>query len=267
MTLSTEFVVRIATFAVVFVAMSVWERLLPARRALRLWTARMTGNILLMGLNTALLRLVMPLSLVGIALIAEREELGLLNQFRCPLWMSTVVTVLMLDLAVYAQHVAMHKTPMLWRLHLVHHADIEFDVTTGVRFHTLEILLSAIYKGAVVLLLGFPAVGVLVFEALLNASAMFSHANVRLPPCVEQIVRACFVTPDMHRVHHSIIRDETNSNFGFNISWWDRLFRTYRDQPACGHLDMKIGLAEERDERYVARLFGMLLLPFAASRK
>lgn len=264
---ATEFVVRIASFATVFVVMLVWERAVPARRVARKWSARSTGNMLLMGINTALLRLLMPLSLVGIAIVVEREQFGVLHQLSIPMWSKIVGTVLVLDLAVYAQHVAMHKIPLLWRIHLVHHADPEFDVTTGVRFHTLEILVSAMYKAAIVALLGLPAVGVLVFEVLLNATSMFTHGNVHLPSRAERVVRACFVTPDMHRVHHSTIPDETNSNFGFNVSWWDRFFRTYRDQPIRGHSEMQIGLSNEREERHVARLTGILLLPFTASRK
>ena len=244
-----------------------WEWALPARRVARKWSARSTGNMLLMVINTALLRLLMPLSLVGIAIAVEQEHFGVLHRVSIPMWSKITGTVLALDLAVYAQHVAMHKIPLLWRLHLVHHADPGFDVTTGIRFHTLEILVSATYKAAVVALLGLPAVGVLVFEVILNATSMFSHGNVRLPFRAERVVRTCFVTPDMHRVHHSTIPEETNSNFGFNTSWWDRLFRTYRDQPSGGHSEMQIGLTNEREERRVARLPGMLLLPFTASRK
>lgn len=264
---STEFVVRITGFATVFIVMLVWEQAVPARQVARKWSARSTGNMLLMGINTALLRLLMPLSLVGIAIAVEQANFGVLHRLSIPMWIRVAGTVIVLDLAVYAQHFAMHKVPVLWRMHLVHHADLEFDVTTGVRFHTLEILVSAMYKAAIVALLGLPAVGVLVFEVLLNATSMFTHGNVRLPSRAERVVRACFVTPDMHRVHHSTVPEETNSNFGFNVSWWDRLFRTYRDQPILGHAEMRIGLSDDRDERQVARLTGMLLLPLTASRK
>jgi sterol desaturase/sphingolipid hydroxylase (fatty acid hydroxylase superfamily) len=155
-----------------------------------------------------------------------------------------------------------HAVPILWRLHMVHHADLDFDVTTGLRFHTIEIVLSFGIKAAVILLLGAPAVAVLVFEVVLNATSMFNHSNVRMPSLLDRVVRLFVVTPDMHRVHHSVIVRETNSNFGFNLPWWDRLFGTYRDQPAEGHADMTIGLSQFRDDRRVERLHWMLALPF-----
>jgi len=259
---SREPVVRISAFVVVFVGMSVWEWVVPARTATAKRSIRRTSNLVLMLLNAGLLRLVMPLSLVGVALFADRAGLGLFRYFRVSPWVLIPATVVLMDLAVYAQHVAMHKVPLLWRLHLVHHADLDIDVTTGVRFHTFEIMLSFFYKALLVIASGCPATGVLLFEVLLNATSMFSHANIRLAFRWEATVRTVVVTPDMHRVHHSIVARETNSNFGFNLSCWDRLFGTYRDQPADGHVGMTIGLPEPRDERRAGRLTQMLLLPF-----
>ena len=169
------------------------------------------------------------------------------------------------DLLIYFQHVLFHAIPSLWRLHMVHHADLDFDVTTGLRFHTIEILLSALVKLVGVLLLGPPAVGVLVFEIVLNGTAMFNHSNVRLPRWLDRFLRCVLVTPDMHRVHHSIVGREANSNYGFNLPWWDFLLGTYRDQPAAGHDDMTIGITQHRDEQQVERLPSMLLLPFVGT--
>ena len=259
---SREPVIRISIFVAVFVVMSVWEWFAPARTATVTRLPRRIANLTLMILNAGLVRLVVPLSLVGVAFFAQHAGLGLFQYLRLSPWLSIPVTVVLMDLAVYGQHVAMHKVPFLWRLHLVHHADPEFDVTTGIRFHTFEILLSFGYKALPIVLLGLPATGVLLFEVLLNAMSMFSHSNVRLPFRWEPIVRAVAVTPDMHRVHHSILTRETNSNYGFNLSCWDRFFGTYRDQPTDGHVGMTIGLPESRDERRVVRLVGMLLLPF-----
>jgi sterol desaturase/sphingolipid hydroxylase (fatty acid hydroxylase superfamily) len=170
--------------------------------------------------------------------------------------------VIALDLAIYLQHVMFHAVPILWRLHMVHHADLDFDISTGLRFHTIEILLSMVIKLAAIIILGAPALAVVAFEVLLNATSMFNHANARLPRWLDRVLRLLVVTPEMHRVHHSVIAQETNSNFGFNLPWWDFLFGTYRDQPAAGHEGMTIGLVQFTDERQVDRLPGMLALPF-----
>jgi sterol desaturase/sphingolipid hydroxylase (fatty acid hydroxylase superfamily) len=172
-------------------------------------------------------------------------------------------SVILLDLAIYLQHVMFHAVPLFWRLHMVHHADLDFDVTTGARFHTLEILLSFGIKAGVVLLLGVAPVSVLILEVLLNGTSMFNHGNVRMPAWLDRVLRWFVVTPEMHRVQHSILATETNSNFGFNLPWWDFLLGTYRDQPAEGHTGMTIGLSQFRDKRQAARLHWMLLLPFA----
>ena len=175
---------------------------------------------------------------------------------------SVVMSVVVLDFIIYAQHVLMHKIPVFWRLHRVHHVDLDFDVTTGGRFHPVEIVLSMLIKFGSILLLGAPAVAVVIFEVLLNATAMFNHSNVRLPLAVDSILRLFLVTPDMHRVHHSALRMETDSNYGFNLPWWDRLFGTYRAQPRAGHRAMTIGLENIREQKLCVNLVGMLKLPF-----
>jgi sterol desaturase/sphingolipid hydroxylase (fatty acid hydroxylase superfamily) len=261
----TEAGIRLACFLGVFIAMAVWEVFAP-RRMLRAGKAQRWGsNLGLVVLNSVLLRFIAPLGAVGFSLFAETQHWGLFNTVKAPHWLAIPVSVLVLDFAIYLQHVMFHALPLFWRLHMVHHADLDFDVTTGLRFHTLEILLSMGIKAAVVLLLGPPAVSVLIFEVLLNATSMFNHSNVRMPLGLDRVLRWLVVTPDMHRVHHSIHSRETNSNFGFNLPWWDRLMGTYRDQPAEGHTEMTIGLAELREERIADRLHHMLLLPILGS--
>ena len=195
------------------------------------------------------MRLTFPVVAVGLALVAQERGWGLFNVLDVPAWVAFLVSVLALDLAIYLQHVMFHAVPALWRLHRMHHADLEFDVTTGLRFHPIEILLSMGIKLAVVAALGPPAVAVLVFEVLLNATAMFNHSNIRIPAAIDRLLRLIVVTPDMHRVHHSIHPSETNSNFGFNLPWWDRLLGTYRPQPLDGHEAMTIGIEQFRTRR------------------
>ncbi|MDE1937946.1 MAG: sterol desaturase family protein [Alphaproteobacteria bacterium] len=252
---------RLALFLVVLLAMVGWEAL-AARRPLSVSRAiRWPNNLGIVMLNTAVLRLAFPTAAVGLALAGERHGWGLLNNILMPGWLRVVVAVALLDLVIYLQHVMFHAVPLLWRLHRVHHADIDFDVTTGLRFHPGEIVLSMVVKLGAVAALGAPAAGVLLFEVLLNATAMFNHGNVSLPVRVDRLVRWLVVTPDMHRVHHSVIPSETNTNFGFNLPWWDRLFGTYRDQPAAGHDGMTIGLDVFRDPAQL-RIDRMLMQPF-----
>jgi len=258
---TTEPGVRLACFVGVFVAMSVWELVAPRRVLHSGKPLRWGSNLGLVLLNSLLLRFVAPLGGVGIALFAESQGWGFFHYVAAPTWLAVIVSVVLLDFAVYLQHVMFHAVPLFWRLHMVHHADLDFDVTTGLRFHTVEILLSFAIKAAAVLLLGPPAVAVLIFEVLLNATSMFNHSNVRMPLLLDRALRWLVVTPDMHRVHHSVFPRETNSNFGFNLPWWDRLLGTYRDQPVDGHADMNIGLEELRDEQIADRLHRMLLLP------
>jgi sterol desaturase/sphingolipid hydroxylase (fatty acid hydroxylase superfamily) len=242
--------------------MAVWELLAPRRRLTLSRPVRWLSNLGLVVLDNLAVRLLVPAGAVGAALLAEQHGWGLFHNLLLPEWLVVVLSVVALDLVIYLQHVVFHAVPLLWRLHMVHHADLDFDVTTGVRFHTLEILLSLGIKLVAVVLLGAPAVAVLIFEVLLNATSMFSHGNVRLPARLDRLLRLVLVTPDMHRVHHSTDPRETNSNFGFNLPWWDYLFGTYRARPAAGLDGMTIGLEQYRDARRADRLHWMLLLPF-----
>ena len=256
-----EPLVRLGIFAAVFVAMAVWELLTPRRpQAIgRNW--RWPNNLGVLAVDALLVRVLLPITAIGLALVAEAHGFGLFNIIALPTWASIVLSVILLDLAIYLQHVLFHAVPALWRLHRMHHADLEFDVTTGLRFHPIEILLSTGIKLAVVATFGTPAAAVLIFEVLLNATSMFNHSNIRVAPEIDRVLRWFVVTPDMHRVHHSILRRETNSNFGFNLPWWDRLLGTYRAQPAAGHDAMTIGIEQFRDARELG-LDRMLLQPF-----
>ncbi len=256
-----EPLVRLGIFAAVFVAMAVWELLTPRRpQAIgRNW--RWPNNLGVLAVDALLVRVLLPIAAVGLALVAKAHGFGLFNIIALPTWASIVLSVILLDLAIYLQHVLFHAVPALWRLHRMHHADLEFDVTTGLRFHPIEILLSTGIKLAVVATFGTPAAAVLIFEVLLNATSMFNHGNIRVAPEIDRVLRWFVVTPDMHRVHHSILRRETNSNFGFNLPWWDRLLGTYRAQPAAGHDAMTIGIEQFRDARELG-LDRMLLQPF-----
>lgn len=260
---SLEPYIRLGAFAGVFAALALWEIAAPRRpRAVSRWV-RWPGNLAIVAINTLLARLVFPTAAVGFALLAEARGWGLFNLVALPAWLEVALAVAALDLVIYAQHRAFHAVPVLWRLHRMHHADLDLDVTTGARFHPIEILISLLVKLAAVAALGAPAFSVLIFEVLLNATSMFNHANVRLPLGLDRVLRWRVVTPDMHRVHHSIVPAETNSNFGFNAPWWDRAFGTYRAQPRAGHDGMTIGLAIFRDAREL-RLDRLLTQPFRA---
>jgi sterol desaturase/sphingolipid hydroxylase (fatty acid hydroxylase superfamily) len=253
--------VRLVAFAGIFALMAAWEVLAPRRDQKLGRSTRWPSNIGIVVLDTVLVRLVFPTTAVGLALIAEAREWGLFHALDLPAWASVVLAVAALDFAIYLQHVLFHAVPALWWLHRMHHADLDIDVTTGARFHPIEILLSMGIKLGVVAALGTPAIAVLAFEVLLNATSMFNHSNVRMPILLDRVLRWIVVTPDMHRVHHSIVARETNSNFGFNLPWWDRLFGTYRDQPAAGHEAMTIGIEQFRDPAE-QRLGRMLTQPF-----
>jgi sterol desaturase/sphingolipid hydroxylase (fatty acid hydroxylase superfamily) len=259
--LACEPLIRLLAFAGIFAAMAAWEVLAPRREQRLRRGIRWPGNIGIVAVDTVLVRLVFPTTAVGLALLVEAQGWGLLHALDLRAWVSIPIGVLALDLAIYLQHVLFHAVPALWRLHRVHHADLEVDVTTGVRFHPVEILLSMGIKLGVVAALGVPAVAVLAFEILLNATSMFNHSNIRMPLQVDRVVRWIVVTPDMHRVHHSIAVRETNSNFGFNLPWWDRLFGTYRDQPTASHETMTVGIEQFRDP-VEQRLDRMLTQPF-----
>jgi len=258
---SYEPLVRLAAFAGVFAVMAVWEVLTPRRPQAIARNWRWPNNLGVVAVDVVLVRILSPVTAVGLALVAEAHGFGLFHVIGLPTWASIIVSVILLDLAIYLQHVLFHAVPALWRLHRMHHADLELDVTTGLRFHPVEILLSLAIKLAVVAAFGTPAVAVLIFEVLLNATSMFNHSNVRVPQEIDRVLRWFVVTPDMHRVHHSILRRETNSNFGFNLPWWDRLLGTYRAQPAAGHDAMTIGIEQFRDSRELG-LDRMLLQPF-----
>jgi len=242
--LAHEPAVRLGAFAGILALMAVWELFAPRRHQAIGRGSRWPGNLGIVVLDSLMVRIVFPTAAVGVALMAEARGWGLLHALEVPTWLSVLAGVIGLDLAIYLQHVLFHAVPVLWRLHRMHHSDLEFDVTTGVRFHPIEILLSMV-----------------VFEVLLNATSMFNHGNVRLPARLDRMLRWIVVTPDMHRVHHSVVPRETNSNFGFNLPWWDRLFGTYRAEPAAGHEGMTIGIDQFRDPREL-RLDRMLVQPF-----
>ncbi|MBB4287193.1 sterol desaturase family protein [Roseospira goensis] len=242
MLLGQEPLVRLSAFLGVLLSVALWEAVRPRRPRRQPRWLRWGNNLALVAVDTLALRLLLPVLAVGLALEAEARGWGLLNVLVVPEALAVVLSILLLDLVVYLQHVMFHAVPALWRVHRMHHADTEIDVSTGLRFHPVEIVLSMVLKLAVVAALGPPAVAVLLFEVLLNATALFNHANLRLPARVDRVLRWVVVTPDMHRVHHSIRPEETHSNFGFNLPWWDRLLGTYRAQPAEGHDGMTIGL-------------------------
>ncbi len=258
-----ELAIRLSVFLGVFAALAVFERLAPRRKLIQPSSHRWATNLSLALIDAVLLRslaLALPILAVAAALDAGRLEVGLFNQVNWPFWLELLLSVLALDLAVWAQHMVTHKVPLFWRFHRVHHADRDFDVSTALRFHPVEIVASAALKVGLVYLLGPAALAVLIFELLLNATAMLNHANVALPGSVDRLVRVVLVTPDMHRVHHSVQREEHDSNFGFALSIWDRLFRTYRPDPQAGHDHMQIGLEWQDDQPM--QLGWALLLPF-----
>ena len=247
--LTNEPLIRLCYFLGVLMAMAAWEVAAPRRRREIPRLLRWTNNLGLVIIDTVVVRLTFPIVAVGLAIVAQQRGWGLFNIFPAPAWIAVLASVIVLDLVIYLQHVMFHAVPAFWRLHRMHHADLEFDVTTGLRFHPVEILLSMGLKLAAVAALGPPAIAVLIFEVLLNATAMFNHSNVRIPLKLDRVLRWIVVTPDMHRVHHSIHPTETNSNFGFNLPWWDKLLGTYRPQPKEGHEAMIIGIEQFRDRR------------------
>jgi sterol desaturase/sphingolipid hydroxylase (fatty acid hydroxylase superfamily) len=259
--MNNETSIRMGFFFGMLVVMAVWEVIAP-RRALTVSKAlRWANNLGLVFFNSFLLRLAFPAAAVGVAVFAAEQGWGLFNYYELPFWLAVVASVVAMDFIIWLQHVMVHAVPLLWRLHRMHHADLDYDLTTGARFHPIEIFLSMGIKFVTIFLLGPPVVAVVIFEVLLNATAMFNHGNVRLPQRVDRVLRWSLVTPDMHRVHHSVEDDEANSNFGFSLPWWDRLFGTYRDQPRGGHEAMTIGIRKYREARDVTWLPGMLLLP------
>ena len=259
--ITVEMIIRLAAFGVFFSAFALWELAAP-RRGLGVGRARRwPGNLGILLADILTVRVLVPTAAVGASLYASGNGWGLINYLQLRLSVAALIGFLALDLAIYLQHVVFHKVPVLWRLHRMHHADLDIDVTTGVRFHPLEILISLFIKMAVILVLGIPVVAVILFEVLLNVTSMFNHSNVSMPAWLDRVLRFIVVTPDMHRVHHSILRRETDSNFGFNLPWWDRLFGTYRAQPEAGHTEMTIGIPIFRDPGEL-RIDRMLTQPF-----
>ena len=256
-----ETAIRLGFFFGILALVAVGELLFP-RRTLRTGKAvRWLSNLGVVVVDTLMVRLLFPVLGVGVAVAAQAHGWGLLNVLALPTWLSVPIGVLVLDLVVYLQHAMFHTMPLLWRLHMMHHADLDIDVSTGLRFHPIEIAISMVIKMTVIAALGPSAFTVILFEVILNGTAMFNHGNLRLPLALDRAFRLLVVTPDMHRVHHSVAIRETNSNFGFNFPWWDRLFGTYRAQPAMGHEQMVIGLAQFRDSRKNT-LRHMLVMPF-----
>ena len=257
--------IRLAVFVSVFLAMALIELLWPKRRLIVSKKSRWLTNIGISAIGTAVLRLMamlaVPVAAIAAAFYAEAHHIGVLNQLAWPSWVKIAVSLLVLDLTIWAQHLASHKVPLFWRLHQVHHADRDIDVTTAVRFHPVEIALSMLWKIVVVVPLGAPPLAVFLFEVILNACAMFNHANIALPAWLDGALRLFIVTPDMHRVHHSVKHREHDSNYGFNLSVWDRLFRTYTAQPEGGHTGMTIGLPPYQTEA-PTRFGWSLWLPF-----
>jgi len=258
-----EAMIRGLFFLCILVTMAVWERKKPLRAWSTSITRRWFDNLGIVAINSAALRLLFPGAAVAVGYFAQTHGWGLFNVVDLPAPVEFIAALIALDLTIYCQHVLFHALPLLWRLHMVHHTDLDFDVTTGVRFHPLEIILSMLIKASAIIMMGATPLAIIAFEIVLNATSMFNHGNIKLPPRADAILRLFLVTPDMHRVHHSVFKHETNSNFGFNLPWWDRLFGTYRDQPQSGHRQMKIGLLEYRDPALL-HLNAMLALPFYA---
>jgi len=259
--MNNEVVIRLIFFVGIFTLVVIGERMSPRRSMTTSKKVRWISNLGITFLNPLVVHLVLPILAVDMALKAQEGGWGLLNNVGLPFWLKLVIGIIVLDLVIYLQHVMFHAIPILWRLHMMHHADLDYDLTTGLRFHPIEIMLSMVIKLSVVAALGPPAAAVLIFEIILNGMAMFNHGNIRIPLGLDRILRYFVVTPDMHRVHHSVIIRETNSNYGFNLSWWDRLFGTYCAQPTKGHEGMTIGLSQFRDSKRLT-LPWLLVLPF-----
>jgi len=252
---------RMGVFVVILLLMMAAETLMPRKARVQRRGLRWLSNMGLVVIDSLIVRLVFPIVAVGVASYAAAQGWGLLNIIALPDWAAVLIAIIILDMMIYWQHVISHKWAPLWALHKVHHSDRDIDVTTALRFHPAEIILSMVFKMALVLTLGAPVIAVIIFEIILNGCAMFNHSNVRVPPAFDKALRAVMVTPDMHRVHHSIIERETNSNYGFSTSLWDRIFKSYIPQPKDGHDDMTIGLSEYQDKS-PANLLWALLLPF-----
>ena len=260
--ISNQSEIRISCFLTILVVQLLWELIAPRRMLVVSKSYRWKNNLSLVFFNSVALNIIIPISATSVALKVANHGFGLINYWHLSAWWVIVLSIMLLDFAIYLQHIIFHTIPLLWKIHQVHHADLDIDVTTGVRFHTLEIILSMLIKFAVIILLGVPAIAVVIFEIILNITAMFNHSNIKLPVKIDRLLRYCLVTPDMHRVHHSVLLKETNSNFGFNVPWWDYLFATYQAQPKLGHLKMIIGLNYLQNSKATQSFYRMLIMPF-----
>lgn len=261
-----ESYIRLISFFGLFALLTLWEISSPKRELLQLRQFRWFSNIGLIVISSVLVRFIVPTAAVGVAFHVEENNLGFLNYYDLPFVIHFLLAFILMDLSIYFQHVMFHSLPLFWRFHRVHHSDLDCDVTTGLRFHPFEMLISIIFKFLVILSIGAPVITVVIFEIILNAASMFTHSNIKMPHTIERIFRWFFVTPDMHRIHHSIHENETNSNFGFFISWWDRLFDTYISQPKDGHEKMELGLSFFREPKW-QNLRWLIYLPFVAKIK
>ena len=257
---NNEIFIRLIFFFGIFSTITIWEILAPKRTLILPKTLRWANNLGLVVFNSFVLRLILPIAAVGMATFASNKGWGIFNYYELPIMLSVLISIIAMDFIIYLQHVMMHAVPLFWRLHRVHHADLDYDVTTGSRFHTIEIILSMLIKLAIIIILGAPVVAVIIFEVILNAMAMFNHGNIGLPNKLDRLLRWFIVTPDMHRIHHSVEVDETNSNFGFNLSCWDRWFGTYRNESRNSHIN--IGIHNFTEPKQVMWITGMLILPF-----
>lgn len=263
--MTNEAIWRLGIFFGVLVVMSLWESFAPRRKRTMPRGERAFNNLLLVLINTVVVRLIPILSAMGAATWAEHQGVGLLHMVEGPVWLETLVIVFLFDLLIYGQHVLSHHVPLLWRFHQVHHADLDLDATSGLRFHPVEIAFSMGVKSIAAVLLGATAEAIVIFEVVLNATAVFNHSNLQLPLGVDRWLRRVIVTPDMHRVHHSVLMEETNSNYGFSCPWWDRIFGTYRAQPKADHATIELGLASKRLEKETMLVSSMLIMPFQRS--
>ncbi len=262
--MTIEVLIRVSAFLGVLSVMAFWEVLVPRRRLTMSKVRRWVANLSVVVIDAGIIRLLFAAGAVGTALLATEQNWGLLNHVAWPSWVEIILAVIALDFTLYLQHVMFHAVPLFWRFHMMHHADLDCDVTTGLRFHPVEVVLSMVIKLAAIMVVGPSHYAVLTFEVLLNATSMFNHGNVRIPTTVDRVLRWLIVTPDMYRVHHSTRPRETNTNFGFNLPWWDRLLGTYRSQPEGGHEEMTLGLKQFRDPARLT-LMGMLTLPFTGT--
>ena len=264
--ISPETLVRLGFFAAIFFIVALGEKIAPRRNLLKSRFKRWISNLGMQIIDVVVLRLVFPVFPVGLAVICAQRGWGLLNYYPITPLPALIIGVLALDFVIYLQHRMFHFVPVFWRVHMVHHTDEDIDVTTAVRFHPLEIILSLLFKIAAVAAIGAPPLSVLIFEVMLNGASMFNHGNIRIPLYFDRVIRMILVTPDMHRVHHSVVVRETNSNYGFSFSWWDRILGTYKAQPQEGHGRMKIGLNGYHDDRSL-KLSALLMMPFSNQQK